>query len=111
MFKMASGVESGELTNKQMVRLAAAISTDNLAVIAEGYMDISDEMIKTLRFKDNHMAFTKEIITHWANQNPQNQIRVNSSFFVLLQTHCVPDMNKITVLRFTKYVGVIFSVI
>ena len=79
---MASGGESGELTKKQIVHLATDISADNMALIAEGYLDISDEVIKTLQVeKSNDMVFAKEIITHWANQNPQNQVQVNCSVF------------------------------
>ena len=78
---MASGGESGELTKKQIVRLATDISADNMAVIAEGYMDISDEMIKTLQLEQtNDMAFSRDIITHWANQISQNQVQVHKCF-------------------------------
>ena len=37
------GGDSEELTNRQNVRLAAAISADDMEEIAEGYMNIPDE--------------------------------------------------------------------
>ena len=52
------------MTNRQIVRLAAAISANNMAAIAEGYMDISDETIKNKKYenKDDAKAFNREII-------------------------------------------------
>ena len=63
---MASADDSGQLTRKQIVRLAAAISADNMAAIAEGYMEISDEIIKNLQYenKGQAQAFNREIIKH-----------------------------------------------
>ena len=68
----------GQLTRKQIVRLAAAISADNMVAIAEGYMDIDDATIKNLQYenKDNAQAFNREIIRHWANRHPENQLEV-----------------------------------
>ena len=45
---MATGGEgdTNQLTRKQIVRLARAISMNNMAAIAEGYMDIDDATIK-----------------------------------------------------------------
>ena len=75
---MASAEDSGQLTQKQIVRLAAAISVDNMASIAEGYMDISDETIKNT-WRENQgkaQAFNRDIIKYWANKNPEDQIQV-----------------------------------
>ena len=74
---MASKDDKHELTSRQIVRLARAISADNMASIAEGYMDISDETIKNIdRDTRGSEAFNREIIKHWRNKNPENQVQV-----------------------------------
>ena len=68
-----------KLTNKQLVRLASSISADNMAAIAEGYMNISDEIVKNFRYENRGQAqaFNREIIKFWANTNPgANQAEV-----------------------------------
>ena len=79
------------LTNRQIVRLAAAISANNMAAIAEGYMDISDETIKNKKYenKDDAQAFNREIIKVWVYKNSGN-VKVSHStdtFMVLGLTH------------------------
>ena len=77
---MASNYPEGQLTPKQIVRLAAAISVNNMAAIAEGYMDINDEIIKNIKYenKDDAQACNREIIKYWRNQNScGNQILVS----------------------------------
>ena len=77
---MASKLRKGqELTRKQIVSLGAAISAENMAAIAEGYMDISDETIKNLQYENKGQAeaFNREVIKLWKNQNPENQAQVN----------------------------------
>ena len=68
----------GQLTRKQIVRLAAAILADKMTSLAEGYMDIDDATIKNLKYenKDNAQAFNREIIRHWGNRHPENQLEV-----------------------------------
>ena len=75
--------EEGQLTNKQIVRLAASISSTNMVAIARGYMDIGDVTIKNKKSenKDDTEGFNREIITIWRNKNPDNQIKV-SEFIV-----------------------------
>ena len=75
---MAGAENSGPLTRKQIVRLGAAISADNMAAIAEGYMDIDDTTIKNLQYenKGQAQAFNREIIKHWAHKNRHDQIKV-----------------------------------
>ena len=79
---MATGGDPDQLTRKQIVRLAAAISADSMASIAEGYMDISDETIKNLQYenKGQAQAFNRDVIKHWmyGNSGP-TQIQVNTS--------------------------------
>ena len=77
---MASDKSEGQLTRKQIVRLAAVISVHKMAAMAEGYIDISDETIKNRKFenKDNAEAFNREIIKYWLNKNSgRNQIWVS----------------------------------
>ena len=78
-----SGEPASELSPRQIVRLAAAISANNMAAIAEGYMGISDETIKNIKFenKDDAKGFNREIIKLWRNKTPDNQVTV-SEFFV-----------------------------
>ena len=70
--------QSVYVTPQQIVRLAAAISADNMASIAEGYMDIDDTTIKNLQYENRGKAeaFNREMIRHWANRNPDNQVQV-----------------------------------
>ena len=72
------GKRGQQLTRKQIVHLAAAISADNMASIAEGYLDIDDTTIKNLQYenKDNAEAFNREIIRRWAKRHPDNQLEV-----------------------------------
>ena len=67
----AASAPAGHVTRKQIVRLAAAISADNMATIAEGYMDIDDATIKNLQYenKGQAQAFNREILRYWANKN------------------------------------------
>ena len=89
------GEESGDpdqLTRKQIVRLAAAISANNMAAIAEGYMDISDETIKNKKYenKDDAQAFKREIIKVWVYKNSGDYVKVRHStdnFMILLLTY------------------------
>ena len=65
------GGDPGRLTPPQIVGLAAAISADNMAAIALGYMGISHATIKNLQHenKGEAQAFNTEIIKNWANRN------------------------------------------
>ena len=72
-------VNTDQLTNNQIVRLAAIISANNMAAIAEGYMGILSETIKNKKYenKDDAEAFNREIIRYWMNKNPDNQVEVS----------------------------------
>ena len=82
MLRREESVE-GQLTNKQIVSLAASISAINMAAIAEGYMNICDVTIKNKKSENQNdaEAFNREIIKIWRNKNPDNQIKV-SEFIV-----------------------------
>ena len=76
---MATGGEDpDQLTRKQIVRLAAAISANNLAAIAEGYMDIDDVTIKNLQYenKEQAQAFNRDVIKYWICKNQHNRVKV-----------------------------------
>ena len=77
--KMASTENKQQLRPRQIVRLAAAIPANNMAVIAEGYLDIDDATIKNIKYenKDDAQAFNREIIKLWAYKNPENQVKVS----------------------------------
>ena len=75
---MATGGPWEQLTREQIVRLAAAISSDTMASIAEGYMDISDEIVKNIRRDEGDSeAFNRAILLYWANKHPDNQVEVS----------------------------------
>ena len=76
---MASKEVKQQLTNKQIVRLASAISAKKMAAIAEGYMDIDGATIKNKKYenKDDAEAFNREIIKLWLYKNPYDQVKVS----------------------------------
>ena len=75
--RMATEGTSRPLTRRQIVRLGATISADNMESIAEGYMDIDDVTIKNIRRDaSNSEAFNRDVIRHWANKHPENQVQV-----------------------------------
>ena len=74
---MATNEDKSQLTRRQIVRLASAISADNMESVAEGYMDIDHETIKNIRRDaSSSEAFNRDIIRYWSNKNPDNQIKV-----------------------------------
>ena len=72
-----------QLSRRQIVRLADAISEKYMALIAEGYMDISDVNIKKLRYENQGKgkAFNREVVKYWTKKNPDNQVKVNCFIF------------------------------
>ena len=78
------------MTNRQIVRLAAAISSDNMESIAEGYMDISPETVKNLRRDaSNSEAFNRDVIRDWVNKNSgpsQSQVKIYVHLFLRKQS-------------------------
>ena len=75
---MATEGTGQQLSPKQMVDLAAALSADKMAAIAEGYMGIDDVTIKNLQYdyKGEAQTFNREIIRCWAFKTPENQVQV-----------------------------------
>ena len=76
---MASKEDKQQLTRKQIVRLSAAISANNMMGIAEGYMDIDEATIQNKKFenKEDAQAFNRAIIKTWLYKNPHNQVEVS----------------------------------
>ena len=76
-----SGEPAGRVTRKQIVRLGAAISADNMESIGEGYLDINPETIRNIRRDaSNSEAFNRDVIRHWANKHHENQVQVTEFF-------------------------------
>ena len=74
---MTTGGQPQQLANRQIVRLAAAISIDNMTSIAEGYMDIDNETVKNIRRNEGDSeAFNRAILRYWASKHQENQIQV-----------------------------------
>ena len=79
---MATGGIPEQLTNRQIVRLARAISADNMESIAEGYLDISPETVKNLRRDTSYAeAFNRDVIRQWMYKNPEHQMEVCFFYF------------------------------
>ena len=76
--KMASKEDKQQLTRKQIVRLSASISANNMMGIAKGYMDI-EATIQNKKFetKEDAQAFNRAIIKTWLYKNPHNQVEVS----------------------------------
>ena len=74
---MATG-GSGQLTGSQITRLAAAISAKDMKAIAEGYLKLEAETVKNIQYENgwDAEAFTRDIIRHWRNKNPGDQVEV-----------------------------------
>ena len=68
---MASS-QRGELSGSQIVRLAKEISTQAMESFAEGYLEIRDTTIKSLKeqHKNNMEAFNRDLIRTWTYKNP-----------------------------------------
>ena len=79
---MATGGNSEQLTNKQIVCLAAAIPADNMESISEGYMNISHETVKNIRRDaSSSEVFIRDIIRHWMYRNPEHQVEVSFVYY------------------------------
>ena len=68
---------------------------NNMAAIAEGYMDIDDATIKNKKSenKDDAEAFNREIIRIWRNRySGSNQVKVSRFLFI----HKMPDIKELT---------------
>ena len=59
------------LNNRQIVRLAAAISTPDMETVALGYLDLDEPLLKSLKreYKEQPEAFNREILRKWSNMN------------------------------------------
>ena len=76
---MATGGDASE-TNKDIVRLAEAISAKNVESIALRYMGIEWETLENLKTenKDDAKGFSRDVIRVWCNMNSgPDQIKVS----------------------------------
>ena len=69
------------LTNRQIQRLGAAISQDDMESIATGYLNIDHSILKNMNRGQSPEAFNLEVIYHWRNKTPKNQVMVTSIGF------------------------------
>ena len=80
---MASGHSEEQLSNRQIVRLASAISVDNMESIALGYLGIEEETIRNLKHENRESAqsFNRSLLRHWMNKNAgPNQVQVSGQW-------------------------------
>ena len=72
------GDPSDHLTPRQIVYVAATISADDMETIAEGYMDISHQMVSDLRSNVRHseLEFNRRILRFWIETTPNYQKQV-----------------------------------
>ena len=75
---LSIGEQSEQLSPRQIVCLAAAISADDMETIAECYMDISLQMVSDLRFNVRHseLEFNRRILQLWIEKIPSCQKQV-----------------------------------
>ena len=75
---------SHQLSEKNIVQLAAAIAAKDMKTIAEGYLDITPETVKNKLYETlgDAEAFNRDIIRYWANKNSGSE-QVKVLFFYL----------------------------
>ena len=76
------GEKSEQLTPRQIVYVASTISADDMETIAEGYMDISHQMVSDLRWnlKHSELEFNRRILRLWIEKTPNRQKQVYLRF-------------------------------
>ena len=81
--KWVNEVKEGQLSLQQISHIAAVISARDMATIAEGYLEISHETIRSLQYenKESPDKFKRQIFATWCKANPgKNQAQVCSRF-------------------------------
>ena len=69
-----------QLTNKQIARLAEAISGPSMETIAQGYLDIDPENITAIKHENFYKIdkSNRDVLKRWAYRNPgPNQVGVS----------------------------------
>ena len=75
--------DTAQLTLRQIVLLASAISANDMPSIAEGYLDIDPVTIKNIRQDTSSSgAFNRDIIRYWMYKNPWNQVQVRGLVYI-----------------------------
>ena len=79
-------MEAGDyiLTNRQIQRLGSVISQDDMETFARGYLNYNDATIKNMKKGKTPEAFNREVLDHWKNKNPKNQVTVGDNFGIIL---------------------------
>ena len=69
-----------QITNRQYMELASAISVRTMRKIALGYLDLSHSTIKNIEadHQGDVEAQSREILRKWAYKNPDDQVKVGS---------------------------------
>ena len=71
-------MDGGNLSDRQIVQLARAITTTDLEAIALEFFNINEETIKNLRsdHREDAQAFNRSILRNWAHRNGgTNQVK------------------------------------
>ena len=84
------------LTNRQIVRLAAALSTSDMETVALGYLDLDEAVLKSLKTekRDDPEGFNREVLRRWSNMN-HGQVKVDYFQNVMLLTNVVDLRNRV----------------
>ena len=85
--------KSGQLSGRQIVRLAAVISADDMSFIAEGYMGIDYETIQNIKRRNRGKAeaFNRDVIKKWMESTPENQPQVTNICKLLADSKFLVD--------------------
>ena len=95
---MATGGDTGEITNRQYVELGRAISRPNMESIALGYLNIDQETLDSMKVKhrEDIEAFNRDVLRTWAYQHAgPDQVMVSifsilaDSAYTTIQSFCV----------------------
>ena len=80
---MATGGNSGEITNRQYVELGRAIPRPNMESIALGYLNIEQETIDSMKVqhREDIEAFNRDVLRTWAYKSAApDQVKVRCYF-------------------------------
>ena len=69
----------GWLKYRQIERLASNVFARDMESLALGYLDLSEETVKSLRYENrgDREAFKRDILRKWANKNSgPDQVKV-----------------------------------
>ena len=79
---MAFATVKEQLTNRQIMMVAAEISEANVKIIAEELMGFDADVIETIATETDENdveAFKRNVIKRWANRNSECQVKVRQT--------------------------------